>query len=69
MMVSKGFLDSQGAFDLSNASHGVFSLPNMKRGIHRTPIRFGRPSSPSSFNTRGFSDHLPLILALEEKLE
>ncbi|UJP65407.1 endonuclease/exonuclease/phosphatase family protein [Mongoliitalea daihaiensis] len=69
MMVSKGFLNTHENFDMSHARHHVFSLPNMTTGIHRAPIRFGRPSSPSSFNTLGFSDHLPLILELEEKLK
>ena len=31
------------------------------------PIRFGRPSSTSTYNDAGFSDHFPVAIILEEQ--
>ena len=65
-MVSKGFLKSTGKFDVDKASLKIESFPGMisKSG---EPIRFGRPSQKSTYNPKGFSDHLPVSLVIMEK--
>ncbi len=39
----------------------------MVKGSYDTPVRFGRPSKPSTFNEKGYSDHLPISMVLGEK--
>ncbi len=37
----------------------------MIEGKYETPIKFGRPSD-DSLNEKGFSDHFPITVTLEE---
>lgn len=39
---------------------------DMTSGRYDTPVRFGRPSSSSSFNEKGYSDHLPIAMVMKE---
>jgi hypothetical protein len=65
-MVSKGFLSSDGKFGIGQSSLKIESYPGMvsKNG---EPIRYGRPSQKSSYNQKGFSDHLPISVQILEK--
>ena len=67
-LVSKG-IKSKGnyPFEVEKTSIVNFANPKMVKGDYNTPIRFGRPSSKSSFNVKGFSDHLPIELVLLER--
>ena len=43
----------------------IVYFPEMVKGDYNTPIRFSRPSS-SGYNDKGYSDHLPIELVIEE---
>lgn len=46
----------------------IETFDGMTSGRYNTPVRFGRPSSKSTFNKEGFSDHLSVSFIVEEKL-
>ena len=69
--VSKGFITHNSAFSLARNDSGdlkvevlMFEEMNSK-GRYPDPIRFGRPSK--ALNLKGFSDHYPIELNIEEK--
>ena len=43
----------------------IVYYPEMVKGDYNTPIRFSRPSR-SDYNDKGYSDHLPIELVVEE---
>ncbi|HSC52623.1 MAG TPA: endonuclease/exonuclease/phosphatase family protein [Phnomibacter sp.] len=45
----------------------ILIFPGMVKGEYNTPVKFGRPSEPSTHNLNGYSDHLPIGLQLTEK--
>lgn len=61
-MVSKGIVVGT-KFKVEAAEIVIF--PEMVKGKYKHPIKFGRPSN-KSLNEKGFSDHLPIFLILEE---
>lgn len=67
VLVSKGVAMKTGKFDLDKSAVTIEQFPGMTGGIYNTPIRFGRPSSKSTFNENGYSDHLPVSFVLWEK--
>ena len=36
-------------------------------GLYPAPVRFGRPSRPSSHDPDGYSDHFPVAIKLRER--
>ena len=62
-MVSKGIVEGT---KIKVEDVDIVIFPEMVKGKYEHPIKFGRPSD-KSLNEKGFSDHLPISLALEEK--
>jgi len=67
ILVSKGLIHSQNKFKIGKDSFRIECFENMVKGRYNSPIRFGRPSKKSSYNEKGFSDHLPVSALIEEK--
>jgi len=67
ILVSKGIALKSGPFNLDRSSLQLFYRDDMISGLYNTPVRHGRPSSKSSYNPGGYSDHLPLVLVLRER--
>lgn len=67
-LVSGGLIAAGAPLRVVPASVRIEDRPEMTttRGDYPQPRRFGRPSSPSSFDPDGFSDHYPVSLILEE---
>jgi len=61
-MISKGIVNGR-KFKVQASEIVIF--PEMVKGRYKQPIKFGRPSN-KSLNEKGFSDHLPISLTLEE---
>jgi hypothetical protein len=62
-MVSKGIVEGT-KFKVKTVDRVIF--PEMVKGKYKYPIKFGRPSD-KSLNEKGYSDHLPISLILEER--
>ena len=66
-MVSKAIMSASNKYPFKVDSTRIIAYPEMVTGAYKKPVRFGRPSSKSSHNEKGFSDHLPIELVLAEK--
>ena len=66
-LVSKGIAKKTGLFALNEQKVSLEVYDGMVKGRYATPVRFGRPSSSSTYNKNGFSDHLPISVVLGEK--
>lgn len=62
-MVSKGIVEST---KIKVEDVDIVIFPEMIKGKYKHPVKFGKPSD-KSLNEKGFSDHLPISLTLEEK--
>ena len=68
-LVSRGLVQPEPAPPLRVASGSariVMPPPMVSGGLYPDPLRFGRPSSPTTYNPGGYSDHYPISLTLEE---
>lgn len=65
-LVSKSIMSDSDNYPFKVNRVGIVNDPLLVKGEYNTPVKFGRPSKPSSFNDQGFSDHLPIELVLEE---
>ena len=69
-MVNKNLLNNANTFHLAenderNYDVNIETFDEMKTDEDTiAPLRFGRPSSPSSFNENGFSDHYPISIRI-----
>jgi len=66
MMVSKGIAKRNQTFRIQPDSIDVIKFEGMVHGRYQTPVRFGLPSKASTYNSDGYSDHLPIQLILKE---
>lgn len=66
-LVTKGIAKKTGLFSLDDQAVKLEVYDGMVAGIYDTPVRFGRPSSSSTYNENGYSDHLPISVVLGEK--
>ncbi|MCB9477567.1 MAG: endonuclease/exonuclease/phosphatase [Deltaproteobacteria bacterium] len=66
-LVSEGVVKSGLPFSVKDKSVEVLNFPEMLKGRYKQPKRFGRPSSASTFDETGFSDHFPIAMVIEEK--
>lgn len=66
-LVSKGIAKKTGRFAIEDSPVKIETYPGMTKERYSQPIRFGRPSSTSTYNPDGFSDHLPISVELVEK--
>ena len=62
-MISKGIVAMKN-FQIKNNSTEIIRFPEMVQGKYGIPINFGRPSE--KLNKKGFSDHFPIAVTLEE---
>jgi hypothetical protein len=66
ILVSKGLLNSASGFRLTSDSAILEAEDVMTSGRYLRPTRFGRPSNARIYDPKGFSDHLPISILLEE---
>lgn len=66
LLVNRGFFSDESPWRVKDSSTEIIRLPEMleKNGA---PRRFGRPSTKSSFDATGFSDHLPVACRIVEQ--
>jgi predicted extracellular nuclease len=67
ILLSKGIAKHNQTFSIKENPVKVESFPEMTKGRYQKPLRFGRPSKKKEFNKKGFSDHFPITLLLNEK--
>lgn len=65
-LVSKGFIKADASIKVKPDLVKVERFPEMMEGAYKVPRLFGRPSVKKSYNKKGFSDHFPISLVLEE---
>ena len=68
-LASRGLVEPEGAPPLRIVPDSArIEMPALmdSGGLYPDPIRFGRPSSPSTYNPDGFSDHYPVSVLVEE---
>jgi len=64
-IVSKSLIVNSSNYPFQVKGTEIIHYPEMVKGDYNTPIRFSRPSR-RDYNPKGFSDHLPIKLVLEE---
>jgi predicted extracellular nuclease len=62
-MISKGIVAKKN-FQIKNNSTEIIRFSEMVQGKYDIPLNFGRPSE--KLNKKGFSDHFPIAVTLEE---
>jgi predicted extracellular nuclease len=62
-MISKGIVTKKN-FQIKNNSIEIIRFPEMVQGKYEIPLKFGRPAE--KLNKKGFSDHFPIAVTLEE---
>jgi len=67
LLVSKGLIKSTSPLKVKAGSPRVENIDIMAKGSYKAPRRFARPSTKSSYNPDGYSDHFPVSVVLEEK--
>ena len=65
ILVNRPLLRDGASLLADPSSFQISSFPEMV-GAGGSPKRFGRPSSPSSFDDQGFSDHFPIAVVVQE---
>ena len=65
ILVNRPVLRDDSPFEVDRSSFEILKFPEMltRSGA---PRRFGRPSSPSSYDEAGYSDHFPVAVVLRE---
>ena len=66
ILVNRPLLRDNSAIQIDLDSFEILAFPEMVAS-GGSPKRFGRPSSPSSFDDQGFSDHFPIAVTLNEQ--
>lgn len=66
VLVNRPVLRDDSPFEVDTETVEILRFPDMTTSSGG-PRRFGRPSSPSSFDDQGFSDHFPIAAVVEEK--
>lgn len=65
ILVNRPVLRDDSPFEVDSSSLEILRFPGMVTSSGG-PRRFGRPSSASSFDDTGFSDHFPIAVVLKE---
>lgn len=65
ILVNRPVLRNDSPFEANQLSLEILRFSEMTTSSG-SPRRFGRPSSPNTFDDTGFSDHFPLAFVLEE---
>jgi len=66
-MVSRSIVSHKTEFPFKISAVSIIDYPEITKGAYKKPIKFGRPARESTHNPKGFSDHLPISLVLNEK--
>lgn len=66
ILVNRPLVRGDSGFSIDEESLEIVRFPEMV-GRSGYPKRFGRPSSPSNFDDKGFSDHFPVAVEIIEK--
>ncbi len=66
-LVSKGIALNNSKFKVIEDKVKIEIFDGMVKGRYNKPVRFGRPSDKKTYNTNGFSDHLPVSVKIIEK--
>lgn len=64
-IVSRGMVVDYYKYPFQVESASIIYFPEMVKGDYFTPVRFSRPAN-SDYNDKGYSDHLPIELVIEE---
>ncbi len=67
ILASKGAIKSTSKMKVIEESAEVNNFDVMSEGSYNAPIRYGRPSSKSSYDPDGYSDHFPVSVKIKEK--
>ena len=70
LLVSRGLVETDAAPPLcvvADSARIEMPAPMVSGGLYPDPLRFGRPSSPTTFNPDGYSDHYPISVWLAER--
>lgn len=67
ILASKGAIKSTSRMKILEDTAEVNNFDIMAEGSYHAPIRFGRPSSKSSYDPEGYSDHFPVSVKVKEK--
>jgi len=67
MLANKGLLKTTADIRVLPETAEVNNFDIMSRGSYNEPRRYGRPSSKSSYDPEGFSDHFPVSVKVREK--
>lgn len=65
-MISKSILFKKTSLPFKLSTVSIIDYPELTSGSYKKPVKFGRPNS-STFNLKGYSDHLPIKIILIEK--
>ena len=65
ILVNRPVLRDDSPFEVDLSSLEIIKFPEMVTSSGG-PKRFGRPSSASSFDDTGFSDHFPIAAVVKE---
>ena len=66
ILAGRNLLRSESPLQLVSDSVQILRFPeHVSKG---EPVRFGRPSEKKTFNTNGFSDHLPVCVRIRENV-
>ena len=66
-LASQGLIDPDANLSLIGGSVAIEAYPEMvNTGTYPSPIAFGRPAKPSTYNRCGFRDHFPISVKLVE---
>jgi len=66
ILVNRPVLRDDSPFEVDPSTVQILKFPEMT-GRSGVPKRFGRPSSASTFDDTGFSDHFPIAVVLSER--
>lgn len=65
-IISKSILSEKPGLPFKFSTVSIIDYPEIIKGIYKKPVKFGRPSTSSSYEPNGYSDHLPIELVLNE---
>ena len=60
-MISKSILSEKSELPFKLSTAEIIAYPELTSGPYQKPVKFGRP------NSKGYSDHLPIKIVLNEK--
>ncbi len=65
-LISKGFIQAESKLKIDLSSTRIEMMTGMMNSKNNSPVKFSRPAE-KEFNDKGFSDHYPVSLIMEEE--